>query len=128
MRTILNFTSKLFLTGCLVTLLLSGCNQQPELKEKQKPKATISTPETNGESIYQLTGEWHDQNGDTLQLKELSGKIPVMAMIFTGCKYACTRMVDDIQNIEKQVPADKKDKVVFVLVSFDSERDQPARL
>jgi protein SCO1/2 len=117
-----------FLVCCLATSFLTGCNQKQELKEKPNPKQQISAPEPNTESIYQLTGEWHDQNGETLQLKELTGKIPVMAMIFTGCKYACTRIVDDIQNIEKQVPADKKDKVVFVLVSFDSERDKPARL
>ena len=33
-----------------------------------------------------------------------------------------------MRKIEKQVPKDKKDEVVFVLVSFDAERDHTEEL
>lgn len=82
-------------------------------------------PET---SVYQLAGEWHDQRGDTLQLESLRGKIPVIAMVFTHCEFACPRIVSDMKKIQKEVSAGKADEVVFVLVSFDSERDRPERL
>ena len=104
-------------------LLFSGCNQQPAPAQAAPPGLASDTG-----SLYQFTGEWHDQQGDTLRLSRFAGKIPVVAMVFTRCAYACGRIVADIKQLEKQVPANKKDKVVFVLVSFDSERDQPARL
>lgn len=107
-----------------IALVLTGCgseNKQPETAAQQEVPVS-------DESLYQLAGEWHSQNGDTLELSKLSGKIPVMTMIFTRCDFACPRIVDDLKKIEKQVPADKKDQVVFVLVSFDSERDTPDKL
>ena len=104
-------------------LLFSGCKQQPA-----PAQAVAAGPASDTGSLYQFTGEWHDQRGDTLRLSRFAGKIPVVAMVFTRCAYACGRIVADIRHMEKQVPANLKDKVVFVLVSFDSERDQPARL
>lgn len=101
-------------------MLLTGCSQ--------KKPGIAAEVELSPESLYQFSGEWHNQEGDTLRLSRFQGKIPVVAMVFTQCTYACGRIVADLRNLEKQVPADKKDQVVFVLVSFDSERDKPARL
>jgi len=82
-------------------------------------------PET---SIYQFQGSWHTQENDTIQLQTLRGKIPVVAMVFTHCEFACPRIITDMKKIRKELPPDKADEVIFVLVSFDSERDHPARL
>lgn len=90
----------------------------------QEDKMAVS----GGASIYQLDGEWHTQNNDTLSLSQLSGKIPVIAMGFTHCGYACPRLVTDMKRIEEQIPPKKKNDVVFVLASFDTERDHPERL
>ncbi|HEY9561146.1 MAG TPA: SCO family protein [Anseongella sp.] len=80
------------------------------------------------ESVYQMTEEWHDQQGDTIQLKNLRGKIPVLAMVFTHCEFACPRTIADMKKISSEIPPDKASEVIFVLVSFDTERDQPQRL
>lgn len=113
----------------IVTAFAAGCNSDKKAEPEDKINAIeTSNTETSGESLYQLEGEWHNQNGDTLQLSQLNGKIPVISMIFTRCGFACPRIVADIKKIEKQIPADKKDSVVFVLVSFDSERDHPDKL
>lgn len=104
---------------------LSGCNSGNPDEKSSTPKQKVKIAD---ESLYQLEGEWHNQNGDTLQLNKLKGKIPVMTMMFTRCDFSCPRVVADLKKIEKQVPADKKDQVVFVLVSFDSERDTPDKL
>jgi len=84
--------------------------------------------ESESESLYQINSRWDNQFGDTILLSKLRGKIPVMSMVFTRCTFACPRIVADMQAIEKKIPADKKDKVVFVLVSFDSDRDHTAEL
>lgn len=92
-------------------------------EEEEQVESRYST-----ESLYQTESEWHTHNFDTMQLSELRGKIPVVAMVFTNCAYACPRMVADLENIEAQIPEDLKDEVVFVLASFDTERDHPQRL
>ena len=103
------------------SILLQSCKQ--EIKNEEEI-AQLLDPE----SIYQLDGEWHTQNNDTIQLSQLEGKIPVVAMVFTNCGFACPRIVADLKIIEEQLPKEKEDEVVFVLVSFDTERDHPSRL
>lgn len=102
---------------------IAGCTNAPK---EQTEKTTFEEPES--ESIYLAEGKWDNQHGDTLQLADLKGKIPVVSMVFTRCTFACPRIVGDMQAIEKQIPDDKKDQVVFVLVSFDSERDNTPEL
>src|SRR5690606_12679619 len=91
------------------------------------PEAT-STADYKNESLYQLDGTWLDQDSNTFKMQELEGKIPLVAMVFTSCAYACPRMVADIQNIEQQVPKEKAGDMKYVLISFDVERDYPERL
>jgi protein SCO1/2 len=105
------------------SLLAASCSQQKESAQEASRRA-----QANPASIYQAAGAWHNQHGDTIQLSTLAGKIPIVAMVFTQCTFACSRIIADIKHIENQVPGRKKDQVVFVLVSFDSDRDQPARL
>lgn len=114
--------------GVCLAVLLQACNTKEKNEEVKEKKGPEETTDLASESVYQLVSEWHTQDNDTMQLYELQGKIPVVAMIFTSCGYACPRIVADLKDIEAKVPADKKDKVVFVLVSFDTEKDTPARL
>ncbi|MCM4167542.1 SCO family protein [Arenibacter sp. H213] len=79
-------------------------------------------------SIYNLPSIWTTQNNEEIELKELQGDVVVMVMIYTSCQTACPRLAADMRNIEKQIPADKKDKVTLVLVSIDPETDTPERL
>lgn len=75
-----------------------------------------------------MDGQWQDQEGDTFKLSELKGKIPIVAMIFTSCGYACPRIVADLKNIRDNISQAKQDEMRYVLVSFDTERDQPEKL
>src|SRR5690606_27397494 len=65
-------------------------------------------------SIYNLPSTWTNQDGQDLELQELRGKVLVMVMVYTSCKAACPRLVADMRNIEKQVPAADLDKVKFI--------------
>lgn len=106
-----------------IAIVLFSCNSGGENKQ-----VTEEALVTDTESLYQMDGEWTTQNGDTFRLSELKGKIPVVAMVFTSCTYACPKIIEDIQSVKRGVPADKKDKMVYVLISFDTERDTPERL
>lgn len=125
MRKIRNFYKVAFLTS-IFAISMPSCSQKD--KKADEMVALEEADVLDSESIYQLPGEWRNQDDEALQLTDLHGKIPVMSMVFTHCGYACPRIIADMQNIEEQVPKDKKDKVVFVLISFDTERDTPKRL
>lgn len=80
------------------------------------------------ESIYQLESKWHDQDNKTLTLNSLTGKIQVVAMVFSNCKLACPRLIVDLKAIENKLSVDQKKKVSFLLITFDTERDTPKQL
>jgi protein SCO1 len=114
------------LTAGLMAIGLPGCNS---FEKKPGKESKVNTNQgIDAESLYQTGGKWDNQYGDTIRLSNLTGKIPVVSMVFTRCTFACPRIVADMRKIEKQVPKDKKDKVVFVLISFDTERDHTKEL
>lgn len=107
-------------------LILTACNR---IDNKTETNFTVvDTADIDAESLYQTNAKWDNQYGDTITLSKLSGKIPVISMVFTRCTYSCPRTVKDMQAIEKLIPDDKKDKVIFVMVSFDSDRDHTKEL
>lgn len=114
------------LFGVFIGMVFPGCNSSVKESDDQIKEEKIE--EVEGESLYQTAGRWDDQYGDTITLSKLKGKIPVVSMVFTRCSYACPRIVADLRAIERLIPEDKKDQVVFVLVSFDSDRDHTKEL
>lgn len=88
----------------------------------QAVKETISE-----KSIFQLTDSFQTQECKNFNLAMLQGKPTVIAMIFTHCTYACPRITADLKNIADSLKA-SAEKVNFVLISFDTKRDTPARL
>ena len=114
-------------------LFLLSCNNSEE-KEKEQAINTTSKSAIDLEkelpelSIYNLPSTWTTQDNEELELKDLRGNVLVMVMIYTSCRAACPRLLADMRNIEKQVPAKDLDKVKFIMVSIDPETDTPQRL
>ena len=79
-------------------------------------------------SIYQLDATWTDDAGRPVKLADLSGHPVVLTMFFTNCEYACPILVNDNQRLLAGLAPELRDKVRFVLVSFDTVRDTPAAL
>ena len=79
-------------------------------------------------SLYQLDSVWNSADDGKLKLAELKGKPQVITMFFARCELACPVLIHDMKRIEAALPSELRDKVGFVLVSFDSERDTPAVL
>ena len=108
-----------------------SCNPKPvsNTNKNETQDSTLMIKDTsNIQSVYQLDGEWVNQDNQSIKLTDLKGKIQVVAMIFSSCKYACPKIVDDMKKIEKQIPEDKKNKIGFTLISFDVDRDTPEQL
>lgn len=87
----------------------------------QKP-LNPGVPLTDG-SIYQLESTWTSDVGKEIRLGVLRGKPQVVTMFFATCEYACPILQQDMKHIEAALPEDMRDKVGFVLITFDSERD-----
>lgn len=79
-------------------------------------------------SLYQLESRWTNQNGQNLELKDLKGKIQLVAMVYTSCSYACPRIVADLQRIEDALQTDNRKEVGIILVTLDPDRDTPEKL
>lgn len=112
---------KIFLGLFVILLALQSCDSNKKTQKKvNKPISDLS--------LYNLPSKWTNQNGSTIEMKDLKGKVLVMVMIYTSCKSACPRLVADMRNIEEHLPENIKNNVKLVLVSIDPAVDTPERL
>ncbi|MBS2038927.1 SCO family protein [bacterium] len=80
------------------------------------------------ESIYNLGSAWQDQAGHTLQLEQLSGRVEVLAMVYTHCQSVCPAIIDSMQRTESSLTPRERKQVGFVLVSIDPTVDTSEKL
>lgn len=79
-------------------------------------------------SIYNLNSQWTRQDGTRVDIASLRGHPVVVSMIYTGCPDICPLVAESMEQIEADLRAAMRADVEFVLFSFDSLRDNPARL
>jgi len=82
--------------------------------------------DVSARSIYQLAATWTEDNGHSLQLRELAGEVEVLTFFYTSCEAACPMTVKALQSM-KLGPAGSA-HARFLLVSVDPEQDSPAAL
>lgn len=88
----------------------------------------LAADEPSDFSIYHARSVWTDQAGEQRALESLHGKTRVVAMVYTSCAYACPRILLDMKRIEGELAPERRDRVGFVLVTIDPERDTPEQL
>lgn len=117
----------------LVALALGACNNKEVEKDekaccnKELPALESDKSALPEQSLYQVTAVFENQDSQAVKLDAFRGKPTIISMIFTNCGYACPRLTADIKEIEKSLGVNA-DKVNFVMVSFDTERDIPSQL
>lgn len=90
-------------------------------------EAPATAPLTD-KSLYQLESTWTSDMGKEIKLSVLRGRAQVVAMFFTSCEYACPIIVENMKSIERSLPENLRDKVDFLLVTFDVEHDTVTEL
>ena len=95
-------------------------HHQMEMEQAQMP--------LSGDSVYNLADSWTDQNGRTIKLQALQGQPVILAMAYTHCAEMCPLTVEQMRKIEAQIAQQHLGPAHLVLVTFDSQRDTPARL
>lgn len=78
-------------------------------------------------TAYDLLGTWRTQDDQPVTLASLRGKVRVLTMGFTRCKFACPRIFNDMQRIESALGAEAN-RVGFTFLSIDPENDTPTRM
>jgi protein SCO1/2 len=79
-------------------------------------------------SLYLLDSKWTSDVGREIPLGVLRGRPQIVAMFFTRCEYACPILVGELQAIERQLPAETRARVDFLLVSIDAEHETATTL
>ena len=84
--------------------------------------------ELPGDSIYRLPIALVDQNGRARHLADRRGKPQLISMFYTSCQYVCPLIIDSLRKTQQALTPAERAKLDLILISFDPERDTPARL
>jgi protein SCO1/2 len=98
----------IFTLSLCVSLLISACKREPELK------TFYPIPD------FSLT----DQMDRTVTLADLKGKVWVTDFIFTNCGGTCPMMTDKMRRLQQGLPGE----IRMVSITVDPERDTPKAL
>lgn len=79
-------------------------------------------------SLDELTSTFRDVRDSAVMLRDLSGKVRVITMVYTHCTATCPLIMSDLKRIEAAIPEEDRDRVGFVVVTLDPVRDTPQRL
>lgn len=106
------------------TTVATEAEEKPCCSGHAAPEAA----EASEDSIYQIESVWKDDTGADRQLKSLGGRVQVITMGYSTCKFACPRLLADMRLIEKGLPEDVRKNTGFTFISIDPEADTPERL
>lgn len=98
-----------------------------EAKAGASPQAAGIVPLPDS-SLYQVASPWRRDDGVTIKLADLRGRVRVVSMFFTGCDNLCPMLLGQLQALEKAMPPALKNKVGFVMVTLDAKDDSPGAL
>lgn len=124
-------TRRRMLAALLALSHLAGlaCDGPEEPGHDHAAHETLPASEPlSGTSIFHLDSTWTDQHGQLITLREFSGKIVVLALVYTHCEAACPRIIADMRRIRGALGPTGDPRVGLVLVSIDPGRDSVERL
>jgi protein SCO1/2 len=91
--------------------------------------ATVTSVEAlPDDSIYQIASTWVDQNNQSVEIESLSGKIQVIAFVYTYCEHSCPIIMERLKQINKKTPEANQKDIHFSLFTLDPKRDTPEQL
>jgi protein SCO1/2 len=79
--------------------------------------------EMPGDSLYQLPVHFTSASGDHLMLEQYRGAPVVVTMFYGTCKAACPLLIRAMTETAANLPAADRDKVRFLMVTLDPQRD-----
>lgn len=83
--------------------------------------AIAESPESKA-SLYDLPVSFSTDSGEVVKLDHWKGRPLVVTMTFTSCQFACPRMMESLNKLQKLFIEKKRD-ADFIIVSFDPVND-----
>ena len=99
---------------------------QAAVAAQAAPAQLVST--LPGDSVYRLSPRIVDQDGRAVTLGALRGAPLIVSMFYSSCEMICPLIFETIKQTRMALPADKRDRVNVLMISFDPERDTVAQL
>ena len=96
----------------VTTLPVTGVAQQPLPRD----------------SVYQLDAPMTDQAARATTLADRRGRVQLVSMFYTSCRYICPLIIDSGMAIEKKLTPAEQQRLGITLISMDPKRDDPAAL
>lgn len=127
---------------CFGLALSSACSTErnqhrpPQRTEQTAPAAAggvghetlPATKPVEGASLYDLQMNLVDARGRHIGLDVFRGNPVVISMFYASCPYACPTLISDIKRLDSSLDATSRSNLRVLLVSFDAQRDTPAKL
>ena len=94
------------------------------------PAPALAAPSSGlpGDSVYQLDLPLLDQDGKAMAFASLRGRPRLITMFYSSCPYMCPLIIDTARMTERELDEAQRVKLAVLMVSFDTERDDPAAL
>jgi protein SCO1/2 len=111
----------------LSVALLAGCAAQPLAGTQpsdccRTAGGVISTTRSLG-SVSDIDATWETDSGNKVKLNELNGRVRVISMFYSTCQGVCVITKQDMQDIDASLSPAARQRVGFVLVTLDANRD-----
>lgn len=84
--------------------------------------------ELPGNSIYQISSQWTNQDGKAVELKDFGGGPVLFSMVYLTCKFSCPTVISQVEAIQGKLEKSEFKRTKIVIVSFDPSRDTPQKL
>ena len=85
-------------------------------------------PSNTLRSISSLETEWTSTNNKRIAISSLLNKRNFVVMAYSSCDHTCPMVIGNLIKIDKSLTESQKKEVNFIVVSFDSKNDNPAKL
>jgi protein SCO1/2 len=95
--------------------------------DSSNPSSVRASP-LPGASLYQLPVRFTTAHGSTLQLIQYRGQPLVVTLFYGTCKAACPLLTRAMTQTAAALPLESRDKVHFLMVTLDPQRDTTAEL
>jgi len=84
--------------------------------------------ELPGDSTYHLALPLVDQDGKASAYADGRGRVRIVSMFYTSCKYVCPLIIDTLLKTERELAPEQKTAIDVLLVSLDPDNDSPDAL
>ncbi len=108
--------------ACCAAAEKSASAEKADCCKPTEAADTTAAPFTRT-SLYQADGSFTDDSGKSFRLASLRGRPVVVNLFFATCGYACPLAVTDLLAVQARLSPTQRKETVFVLVSFDLQRD-----